>query len=258
MNIKMRNLSFKYNYRSNTDIIDDFSLVIEKGTINVLLGLNGSGKTTLLKLLTGLEKPQKGTIQYGDKNLEEIGIKDRSKIFSYVPQHSNVTGDILISDYLSFGMTNRLEFYQSPKEEHFILVRQMAERLSVTHLLDKKIGEISGGERQIILITSALIQNTPIIILDEPTSSLDIKNQNVVLSLLKEIINEGKTIIFSSHNPNHALFLDANVILMHEGQLKATGPSIELIRVERLKEVYGDAICLSEDLDYKEISFKNN
>ena len=89
----------------------------------------------------------------------------------------------------------------------------MCERLGITHFLDKNIGEVSGGERQIIFIACALIQDTPIILLDEPTSALDIKNQNKVLTVLKEISKEGKTIILSSHNPNHALFLDSNVNL---------------------------------------------
>ena len=93
-------------------------------------------------------------------------------------------------------------------------------------------------------------------LLDEPTSALDMKNQNLVLSILKEIAKEGKTIILSSHNPNHALFLDANVILIHDGAVKEEGSAKELIKVEKLKPIYGDQVCVSNELGYEEISFK--
>ena len=141
-------------------------------------------------------------------------------------------------------------------EEEKQLVNQVSERLGITHLLDKNIGEVSGGERQIIFIACALIQDTPIILLDEPTSALDIKNQNKVLTVLKEISKEGKTIILSSHNPNHALFLDSNIILMNKGVLATTGIAKDLITVEKLTSIYGEHVCYSNELGYREISFK--
>lgn len=257
MNVKINNLCFKYNKKANVNTLNDVNLNIKTESINVLLGLNGSGKTTLLKLLAGLEKPNSGSIEYEGKDLSSISIRDRSKIFAYVPQHSNVTADIPVMDYLLFGTANTLNFYETPKKEQYELVDKIAERLNVTHLLKKNIGEISGGERQIVLIACALIQSTPVILLDEPTSALDIKNQHLVLSMLKEILKEGKTIVLSSHNPNHALFLDSNVILIDSGIIKEEGHSKDLIRVEKLTEIYGDSICISKDMEYEEISFKN-
>ena len=135
-------------------------------------------------------------------------------------------------------------------------VDEVSERLGITHLLEKKIGEVSGGERQIIFIACALIQDAPIILLDEPTSALDIKNQNKVLTVLKEISKEGKTILLSSHNPNHALLLDSNVILMNKGDVAMAGPAKELITVEKLVPIYGERVCYSNELGYQEISFK--
>ena len=257
MNIKISNLCFKYDKKSKENTLSDINLDIKSGTINVLLGLNGSGKTTLLKLLAGLEKANEGTIEYGEREINSISIKDRSKIFAYVPQHSNVTADIPVFDYLTFGTANTLNFYESPKKEQFDLVDKIAERLNIKHLLKKNIGEISGGERQIVLIACALIQSTPVILLDEPTSALDIKNQHLVLSTLKEIISEGKTIILSSHNPNHSLYLNSNAILINKGIIKEEGPAKELICVDKLREIYGDAVCVSKDLDYDEITFKD-
>ena len=135
-------------------------------------------------------------------------------------------------------------------------VEAMAERLHISHLLDKNLGEISGGELQIVLIACSLIQNTEILLLDEPTSALDMKNQNLVLSILKDVAKEGKTIILSSHNPNHALYLNSNVVLIHDGVIRDEGPAKELIKVEKLKPIYGDHVCVSNELGYEEISFK--
>lgn len=256
MSIKINNISFKYDKKAAELTLNDINLDLNDGSINVLLGLNGCGKTTLLKLLAGLERPLNGTIYYDDDEIAKISIKERSKKFSYVPQHSYVVGDILVGDYLLFGTANKLAFYQSPGEEEKQLVTSVSEKLGITHLLDKNIGEVSGGERQIIFIACALIQDTPIILLDEPTSALDIKNQNKVLTVLKEISKEGKTIILSSHNPNHALFLDSNVILMNKGVIATTGSAKDLITVEKLTSIYGEHVCYSDELGYREISFK--
>ena len=139
MNIKINNLSFKYDKKAKEPTLNDINLDLNDGSINVLLGLNGCGKTTLLKLLAGLEKPLSGTIYYGEDELSKTSIKERSKRFSYVPQHSYVIGDILVRDYLLFGTANKLAFYQTPGEEERQLVASISERFGITHLLDKNI-----------------------------------------------------------------------------------------------------------------------
>ena len=257
MNIKTSNLSFKYDKKAAKPVLNSINLEIKEGTVNVLLGLNGCGKTTLIKLLAGLEKPTEGIILYDEQDLQTIKIKERAKKFSYVPQQANVTNDVPVRQYLSYGTTNTLAFYEHPGKEEMKLVEDTAEKLHITHLLDKNLGEISGGELQIVLIACALIQRTPIMLLDEPTSALDMKNQNLVLSILKDIAREqNKTIVLSSHNPNHALFLDSNVVLIHDGVVREEGPAKELIKVEKLVPIYGDHVCVSKDLGYEEISFK--
>ena len=257
MNIKISNLSFKYDKKASNPVLNNINLNIKEGSVNVLLGLNGCGKTTLIKLLAGLEKPIEGNIYYNEQDLQKMKIRERARVFSYVPQQASVTNDVPVRQYLSYGTTNTLAFYEHPGEKEMKLVEETAKKLSISHLLDKDLGEISGGELQIVLIACSLIQNTPIVLLDEPTSALDMKNQNLVLSILKDIAKEqNKTIILSSHNPNHALFLNSNVVLIHEGVVRDEGPAKELITVDKLVPIYGDHVCVSKDLGYEEISFK--
>lgn len=254
--IEVKNFSFKYQ-RKGKLVLDKLNFSCEKGTVNVLIGLNGSGKTTLIKTIAGLLENYQGEVYIGDKNLKELSIKERAKRMAYVSQRSNSVDDFPVLDYLLFGTVSKMNFYQSPKEEDKKKVLDCAEEFGITHLLDKKLGEISGGERQIVSICGAIVQDTDLIILDEPTSALDIKNQNKVLSLIKKIAKEqGKTFILSSHNPNHALFLEGGVFVLKNGEIVISGDAKNIITVENLKEVYGENVCYSSELPYPEISFK--
>lgn len=252
--LEIKNLSFKYD-KNLKYVLNSISFEVVPGTVNVLLGLNGCGKTTLIKLLAGLLDIREGDILYDGKSIKDLPIKDRSKTFSYVAQIRSGNDEFMVRDYLAYGFVNSLRFYESPKKEQLAEVEKVASRFKIEHLLNKKLGQLSGGEKQIVTIASAIIQNTQTIILDEPTSALDLKNQNLVLSILRDVAKEGKTIIMSSHNPNHALFLDSNVILMNKGEIAKIGDAKDIINVDVLKQVYGDSLCLSVDLPYKEISF---
>lgn len=254
--IEINNLNFRYSKRDKL-ILENLTTTFEQGTINVLLGLNGSGKTTLIKLIAGLFENYTGNICIDKKDIKELSIKERSKLISYVSQKNNQIEDFLVREYLLFGKINMMKFYQSPSKEDEVIVEKFAKKLEITYLLDKKMSEISGGERQIISICCALIQNTNIIVLDEPTSALDIRNQYKVLSVLKDLVKlENKTIILSSHNPNHALYLDGNVYLLKNGTIIENGNAMDVINVDKLKTIYGDNVVYSKDLFYNEISYK--
>ncbi len=255
--IDVKELSFRYQ-RKGKLVLDKLNFSCGKGTVNVLIGLNGSGKTTLIKTIAGLLETYQGEVFIDGKKLKGLSIKERAKKMAYVSQRSNAVDDFPVLDYLLFGTVNKMNFYQSPKEEDKKRVLDYAKQFGITHLLDKKLGEISGGERQIVSICGAIVQDTDLVVLDEPTSALDIKNQHAVLAIIKKIAREqGKTFILSSHNPNHALYLDSNVFLLKNGSILAQGQAEDIINVETLKSVYGEDICYSTELVYREISFKD-
>lgn len=255
MSIKINSLSYKYKKSSNF-IFENINLEIKEGTVNVLLGLNGCGKTTLLKNIVGLLKPTSGSIELDEKHFADMSICERSKMIAYVSQQSTINEEYKVLDYLAFGFVNYMKIYERPGNEHYKNIYNLAEKLQITDLLDKYINQISGGERQIVEIASALLQYPKYILLDEPTSALDLKNQAVVINLLNELAKKGKTILLTTHNPNHALKLNANVILMNEGKIEKVGSAKEIINVETLKNIYGNLLTYSEDLTYKELSFK--
>lgn len=254
--IETNNLFFRYK-KTEKYIINDINFSCEKGSINVLLGLNGSGKTTLIKLLVGLFNKYEGTISLNGRDLKTFSIKDRAKVIAYVAQRTTLVDDFSVREYLSFGNVSKMHFYESPTNEDIKRIENIARRFGIEDLLNCKLGKISGGERQIVSICGAIIQGSDVIILDEPTSALDIKNQNKILSFIKEIAEkENKTFILSSHNPNHALYLDANVFFLQNGSIVERGKAKDIISVEKLKTIYGEDIVYSKDLDYNEISFR--
>lgn len=256
--IKIDQVVFRYPKGQN-NVLSGVDAVFDTGKIHVLLGLNGSGKTTLIKILAGLYQPISGKVFYGDDSLKNISIRERAKRMAYVAQRSDKIDDFSVMDYLLFGTANQAKFYQAPNEEAKEKVIGIADRFGIGYLLKKDLGGISGGERQIVSIASSIAQDTSIILLDEPTSALDICNQYKVLSVLKEIAEkENKTIVLSTHNPNHALYLGAEVYLLNRGVIVDHGTATDIVRPEKLKPVYGEKIGYCRDLPYDEISFSES
>ena len=246
--------NIKFSYNKNL-VLNDVNLNVEQNRVNVILGLNGSGKTTLLKLICDFIKPQNGVIYIDSKDINEYTKNQLSKKLSYVSQLNKTNNDFLVLDFLLFGLVNRLKFYNSPSIDDIENVKKIACELGISYLLDKHMNCISGGEKQIVHICSAIIQNTEMILLDEPLSALDIKNQNIIIKFLKKI-SECKTIIMTTHNPNVCLYLDANVILLKDGRIIASGNANEIIKPEILKDIYGENLVYVRDTCYDEVTFK--
>lgn len=250
--LEIKNLS--YSYMKNQEVLKDINLKIEEGTINVLLGLNGCGKTTLLKLIAHLLKVEDSKIFINGNDLNSLNNRARAKLISYVPQLYNSEEDFLVKDFLLFGFVSNLKFYEEPKEEQVIRMNNAARKFNIESLLTKKLNELSGGERQKVYICSAYLQDTPLIVLDEPMSALDLKNQSLIVGVLKELREEGKTIILSTHNPNIALVLDSKVILMNNGEIYRLGHCNDIVKVEILKTIYGDKLISTKEAEYDEVT----
>lgn len=231
--IKVKNLSF--GYLKNRLILDDISLEFGKGKIIALIGRNGSGKSTFIDCLLGVND-YKGEIFVCDINIKELSDKEYARHVSYISQSTQINIDYSVRDFISFGRNPYLKLGQTPSKKDFDLVTNNAKKCGIADLLDQDINKISGGERQLAFIARALTQETPIIIMDEPTSALDFGNQQKLFKTMKELAKEGKTIVFTTHNPNHLVNLDCDIFAVKDkGILK-----LDELNDTDIKEIYGE------------------
>lgn len=231
--IEVKNLSF--GYEKNKKVINNLSISFNEGRIIALIGKNGSGKSTFLDCLLGANEYE-GEILIKDQNIKELSSKNYAKLVSFIPQSVQINIDYSIRDFISFGRNPHVGFGLSLSEDDYRKVDENAEKCGVKELLEKDINKVSGGERQLAFIARALTQETPIIIMDEPTASLDFGNQQKLFKIMMELVKEGKTIIFTTHNPNHLVNLDCDIYAVSGGTIK----QIKELNDEVIKELYGD------------------
>ncbi len=249
--IEVKNLSFAYDKQH---VLTDISFQIKNNSINVLLGLNGSGKTTLIKLLTRILVSREKNIYINDKEISTISQTELSKYLAYVPQNISEDNDFTVKDYLTFGRMNRIKFYSMPQQKDYEQALSVAQELGLETLLYKKMNELSGGQRQLVVIARSVVQDSDIILMDEPTSSIDYKYLDKFIRYLQILQKRGKTIIFSCHNPSVPLLLNANIIVLEQGLIKFTGNARDILTLENMRSIYGCELIPCVDLPYTEFS----
>ena len=229
--LKVNNLSFFYN--KNKDVLTDVSFSIYEGECVVLLGPNGVGKTTLLSLLLGINKPKEGNITYGDKDIKELKAKEKAEYISYVPQL--IAGnDLTVFDTVLLG---RLPYYKIyPTRGDINLTNEYLKRFGLEEIKEKQTNLISGGERQIVSLVRGLVQQSKLLIFDEPTNNLDINAQLKVLDLIKEEKKNNKSILVSMHDINQALEIGDRFIFLKNGKI------YEICKKNEIKEAIIDDV----------------
>ncbi|WP_026477748.1 heme ABC transporter ATP-binding protein [Alkaliphilus transvaalensis] len=234
--ISAKTITFKYD---ENIIINQLSFEIKKGSFITIIGPNGSGKSTLLKLIAANLSPDDGTILINQRQLVDFKMKDLAKEVAVVPQDTNVSFDFDVFDIVLMGRNPHLKRFQKESDEDFKIVREAMERTGTWHLRERRINEISGGERQRVIIARALAQQPKMILLDEPTSSLDIHHQIEVLELLKGLNREKKvTIVAVLHDMNLAARYSSEVMLLHHGSIVTMGNTEDVMTVENLQRAY--------------------
>ena len=249
----IHNLSLAY---SDTPVLKNIGFEVEANTVNVILGLNGSGKTTLIKLITGVLSAPKGTLFIDGQDMSLLSPSELSRKISYVPQNISDDNDFSVLDYLTFGRMNKIKFYAAPKEEDYQKATTVAEEFQIEHLLDRKMNELSGGQRQLVVIARAVVQDADVILMDEPTSSIDYRYIDRFVRYLNILKNRGKTIVFSCHNPSIPLILNANVFVLGQGELQYSGNARTLLTHKTLYDIYGCELVSADKLPYQEYSIK--
>jgi iron complex transport system ATP-binding protein len=211
---------------------------LAQGEVLALLGPNGGGKTTLLKTLLGILKPLKGEAQIDGRSLGSYTIRERARRIAYVPQVHNPTFAFSVESVVLMGRTAHGGLFSRPSARDIEVARRSLARFGIGHLRERPYTMISGGERQLVLLARALAQEPQFIVLDEPTASLDFGNQGKVMREIRELAAAGHGILFTTHDPNHALRAADRAYLLREGARIAEGAVGEVLTRTQLEALY--------------------
>lgn len=237
------NLGFGY---PGNPIGRDLDLAIESRAVTMLLGPNGCGKTTLFRTLLGLLAPQAGGVWLDGDALPDLSRDEVARRVAYVPQVTDGYFPFTVLDVVLMGRAPHLGMFAAPGAVDHDLARAALAEVNLTAFAARPFTAISGGQRQLVLIARALAQAAPALIMDEPTANLDYGNQFRVMERARDLATAGRTIVISSHNPDHALRYADNVVLMRAGAVAAAGPVADVLTGEALSEVYGIPITVIE------------
>ena len=251
--IKLENISFSYNKKK--EFIQDLSLEFKSGEITTILGPNGSGKSTLLHMMSTYLKPKSGKIYLGDKDLGKLKQKEIAKYISCVYQENEAPDDITVRDLVSFGRNIYSSVKKEDKEENKRMIDFALKATGIEEIQDKKVVNLSGGQKQRAFIAMSLAQNTEVLLLDEPTTYLDIYHQIEILEVVKSL-NEKYTItiVMVLHDLNQAINYSHNIVIMKNGNLIKQGKATEVLNEQTIKDVYNVSGYIHKE-DNEEIYF---
>jgi len=224
----------------------DVSFSLAGGEVLCLLGPNGGGKTTLFKTILRLLVPRRGRVAIDGESVGDWSRGRLARVFGYVPQAQFGVFPFTVAEIVLMGRTAHVGPFATPSRHDRAVADEMLRALGIGHLAAQPYTEISGGERQLTLIARALAQQPVILVMDEPTASLDFGNQVRVLGEIEQLACRGIAVMLSTHDPDHAFLCAHRVALLHRGRLAGLGPPREVITRESLREVYGVEVTITE------------
>ncbi|MGE7092650.1 ABC transporter ATP-binding protein [Lysinibacillus sp. NPDC048646] len=246
---------------SSTLIVEDLSVAIPKGQISTIIGPNGCGKSTLLKAVARVLRTQEGAVYLDGKAIHQLKTKEVAKRMAILPQTATAPGGLTVFELVSYGRFPHQTGFGTLRKEDFEYIHWAIDVTGLREFSDRPIEALSGGQRQRVWIAMALAQGTDILILDEPTTYLDLAHQLDILLLLQKLnVEEGRTIVMVLHDLNHASRFSQFMIAMRSGQLVVNGKPDEVMTKENLQKVFkidatmalcpysSNPICLSYQL----------
>src|SRR5579863_9160837 len=230
-------------------------VALTTGEVLALLGPNGGGKTTLLKTLLGLLAPRAGEVRLGERSLSEYSNQERARLVAYVPQFHAVTFAFTVETIVLMGRTAHGNLFSRPSAADRDIAERMLERFGIAHLRERPYTMISGGERQLVLLARALAQEPQFIVLDEPTASLDFGNQGKVMQEIRTLGRSGHGVLFTTHDPNHAMRAADRAYLLRGGERIGEGATGTILDRQQLEALYGTPVELITDRDTGRTAF---
>ena len=249
--IQVRDVEFSYGKQ---EVLKGISFCMEKGEFVCVLGANGGGKTTLLKSILAFLTPQHGQVLLYVKDIHQMDERERARKIAYIPQYHTPPFPFTVRDVVLMGRTPHLSRICRPTEKDCRIADESMERLGIAHYANKSYTALSGGQRQMVVIARALAQQPDLLIMDEPTASLDFGNQYLVLAQVKKLAREGMGVLMVTHNPDHAFYCADRIIAMEDGKILSMGDAGKVINEAVMKAVYHmpvkvRSVSLGEGLD---------
>lgn len=252
--LKIKDLSF--SYAEDTPVLNHVSLQLQRGEIMMLMGPNGCGKTTLLKLILRLLPTGSKQIIICDRPQETYSVAELARKIAYVPQsESGANCDYSVREFLLMGRTPHISLFAVPSDEDYRLVEEYAAECGITAILNTPVRCLSGGQYQLATIARTLVQGSELIVMDEPLSALDLQNQAKILKMLLRLKKDGKTLLLSTHDPNHALAINCKVCGFLDGTIAFCGQADRALTENCISAMYGKDIAIWQSREEKHISF---
>jgi iron complex transport system ATP-binding protein len=240
MRISAEGLHFTYP-RAQKEALSDACAEVPSGSVLAILGPNGCGKSTLLGALIGTHSPSAGRIRFGDRDLAAEGAKERARLAAFLPQIERLGFGLTALEYSLLGKAPQIAVFGAPSAEDEAAAMRALESAGAADLAGRRVNELSGGELQLVRIARCLTQDTPAIVMDEPTSMLDPRHARIVADRILALSASGRTIIFSTHDTALAAYAADYAVLMSEGCTLYQGSASEALRADRLASCFGVA-----------------
>lgn len=238
--LEVKDASFAYP--AGRPLFQQLSLTLAAGQVLCVLGPNGAGKSTLLRCLAALMPVSHGSIQIDGRALDSLSRREMGRLIGFVPQSHSTVFAFTARMVAEMGRAAHLRWTAGPSEKDAAIALNALTRLGIQALADKPYPELSGGERQLVLLARALAQQPRLLILDEPASHLDFANQARVLELLQGLAAEGLAVIMTSHDPSHAFLAADQTLILVPGQPAWVGPTDSIVTEARLSAAYGSSV----------------
>jgi len=234
--IRIKNLSFGYN---ESPVLRNISLELQRAGFTSIVGPNGSGKSTLLKQISGILKPDQGSLEINGADMNAISKKDIARIMAVVPQNTALEFDFKVMDVVLMGRYPYVNRFKGETQKDREISIENMKYTNTYHLRDRSFNQLSGGERQRVILAQALAQQPKILLLDEPISHLDLQHQIEIMSLIKKLsIDQQLTVIAVLHDLNIAAAYSDYIVMMKDGALHHQGTPVEALTAENIQQVF--------------------
>lgn len=247
MSIEVKNLNFSYGERQ---VLHDISFAVDKGEFLSILGPNGVGKSTLFRCVLGLLSGYTGQVLVDGVDARTFTIREAAKHIAYIPQSSRPVFNYSVFDIVLMGRTSGLSPFRSPRQEDNDRCAWALNKVGIPHLSQRCYHRLSGGEQQLVMIARALVQDAPILMLDEPTANLDFGNQLLVLEQARSLAREGYTVIQTTHHPEQSYMFSDRILAIQNGRVLTEGKPADVLTEQTMKALYGvdvDIVSLYDD-----------